>query len=90
MAQDIDDLVARDAFITCEEVIHDGAGFQILEKRAHRKAGAFEDPRAADASRHMFDGLAFGPIEHGRNVSRDSDGAKPGAGLRHFAATPSR
>lgn len=74
MAEHSEHLLAGDAFIPRQEVIHRGTGFEVFEKRAHREARALEDPRAADASRHTFDGFAFRPIE----LFRDGIAVKAG------------
>jgi hypothetical protein len=47
-----------------EEVIEPGAGFEVLEERPDRYAGAAEDPGSAGPVRDLLDGGALTPVQH--------------------------
>ena len=57
-------LFARHAGEPLQEIIHPPAVFEVLEQCLDRHACAFEQPRAADFSRHAFHHRTLTPIKH--------------------------
>src|ERR1017187_8140138 len=57
-------LLADDTGKPSQELIHRGAVFEVLKKRAHRHPCGFENPGAAHLPGHPFDRRTLSPIQH--------------------------
>ena len=47
-----------------DKVVEASTALEVFEERAHRNAGAPEDPHAPDLSRDTFHGGTLGPVKH--------------------------